>query len=171
MAAQEPRRSSGRDRSGRIWVEDGDRRRPFMRGIMVHSLMARGVAFEDAYLLANTIRDRLRSVDTVTKPEIARAVSELLGDAANPEEQALARRMLEGVAEEEYAALELSKVGYFFGEPHVVATARRGEVAGVIVVDEQATHWYPAGSTSRPLGPTEAYHIHKGRRILRTFNP
>jgi 2-phosphoglycerate kinase len=62
-----------------------------MRGIMVHSLMARGVAFEDAYLLANTIRDRLRSVDTVTKPEIARAVSELLGDAATPEEQALAR--------------------------------------------------------------------------------
>ncbi len=80
---------SGDPDPNRTLVEDTTGRRPFMRGIMVHSLMARGVAFEDAYLLANTIRDRLRSVDTVTKPEIARAVSELLGDAANPEEQAL----------------------------------------------------------------------------------
>ena len=32
-------------------------------------------------------------------------------------------------------------------------------------------NWYPSGATSQPLGPTEAYYIHKGRSILRTFNP
>lgn len=87
MAAEgEARRSSGRDRSARIWVADGDRRRPFMRGIMIHSLMARGVSFEDAYLTANTIRERLRGVQTVSKAEVAHAVQEVLGDAAPPEE-------------------------------------------------------------------------------------
>jgi 2-phosphoglycerate kinase len=86
----EARRGSGRDRSGRIWVADGDRRRPFMRGIMIHSLMARGVPFEDAYLTANTIRDRLRGRERVTKEEIAKAVHELLGDAPFAEERARA---------------------------------------------------------------------------------
>jgi len=80
------RGSTGRDRPGRIWVEDGERRRPFMRGIMIHSLMARGIAFEDAYLTANTIRDRVRGVQTVTKEEIAKAVVELLGEGVFTEE-------------------------------------------------------------------------------------
>jgi 2-phosphoglycerate kinase len=71
----------GRDRaSGRIWVEDGDRRRPFMRGIMVHSLVARGVPFEEAYQVANQIRDRLRGRDVVAKDEVAKGVRELLGE-------------------------------------------------------------------------------------------
>ncbi len=71
----------GRDRSARIWVADGDRKRPFMRGIMIHSLMARGVSFEDAYRTANAIRDRLRSREIVSKEEVAKAVREMLGDA------------------------------------------------------------------------------------------
>lgn len=88
MAAQgETKRSTGRDR--RIWVADGERRRPFMRGIMIHSLMARGVAFEDAYLTANSIRDRLRGRETVTKAEIAKTVQELLGDAPIADDHAL----------------------------------------------------------------------------------
>ena len=90
MAAQgETKRSTGRDRSSRIWVADGERRRPFMRGIIIHSLMAQGVAFEDAYLTANTIRDRLRGRETVTKAEIAKTVQELLGDAPIADDQAL----------------------------------------------------------------------------------
>lgn len=85
----EARRGSGRDRPGRIWVADGDRRRPFMRGIMVHSLMARGVSFEDAYLTANSIRDRLRGRETITKEELAKTVRELLGDRLLAEDRAL----------------------------------------------------------------------------------
>ena len=37
----------------RVWVEAGAGRRPFMRGIMIHSLMARGVSFEEANDTAN----------------------------------------------------------------------------------------------------------------------
>jgi len=52
-----------------------------MRGIMIHSLMARGVPFEEANQTANAVRDRLRSRGVVTKEEILHEVRELLGDA------------------------------------------------------------------------------------------
>ena len=39
---------SGDSDPDRILVEDASNRRPFMRGIMVHSLMARGIAFDQA---------------------------------------------------------------------------------------------------------------------------
>jgi 2-phosphoglycerate kinase len=84
----EPR--EGRDRaSGRIWVEDGDRRRPFMRGIMVHSLVARGVPFEEAYEAANQIRERLRGREVVAKDEVLKALVELLGSEPFAEEPRL----------------------------------------------------------------------------------
>ena len=51
---------SGDSNPDRILVEDASNRRPFMRGIMVHSLMARGIAFDQAYRTANQIRERLR---------------------------------------------------------------------------------------------------------------
>src|SRR5262245_10730420 len=54
----------------RLWVEDGGERRPFMRGIMIHSLMARGVPFDEANRVANTVRERLRSRGVVDKPAI-----------------------------------------------------------------------------------------------------
>jgi len=52
-----------------------------MRGIMIHSLMARGVPFEDANRAANQVRDRLRARGVVTKEEIVREIRDLLGDA------------------------------------------------------------------------------------------
>ncbi len=51
-----------------------------MRGIMVHSLMSRGVTFEDAYRTANTVRERLRGRETVRRAELAQLVAELVGD-------------------------------------------------------------------------------------------
>lgn len=63
----------------RIWVDDGERRRPFMRGIMVHSLLARGVDFETAYRTADQVHERLRGRDVVPKDELRRHVRELLG--------------------------------------------------------------------------------------------
>lgn len=62
-------------------MDDGGHRRPFMRGIMIHSLMARGVSFEDANQTANTVRDRLRPRGVVTKQEILNEVRDLLGEA------------------------------------------------------------------------------------------
>jgi 2-phosphoglycerate kinase len=52
-------------------VEDASGRRPFMRGIMVHSLMARGVSFEDAYRAANLVRDQIRGREVVQREELA----------------------------------------------------------------------------------------------------
>jgi 2-phosphoglycerate kinase len=66
--------------SRRILVEDASGRRPFMRGIMVHSLMARGVSFDDAYRTANEVRRRIGGRQVVPKGEIAKAVREILGD-------------------------------------------------------------------------------------------
>ncbi len=60
----------------RLWVEDYGVRRPFMRGILIHSLIARGVSFEEASRAANIVRDRLRPKQVVNKAAI---VSELLG--------------------------------------------------------------------------------------------
>jgi 2-phosphoglycerate kinase len=59
-----------------VVVDDGGLRRPFMRGILIHSLMARGTSFEDAYRVANQVRDQVRG-EEVTRVELARRVREL----------------------------------------------------------------------------------------------
>jgi 2-phosphoglycerate kinase len=71
-----PAAPAGEDR--RLWVDEGNVRRPFMRGIMIHSLMARGVPFEEANRVANTVRDRLRPRGAVNKAEILEVLHELL---------------------------------------------------------------------------------------------
>lgn len=60
-------------------VEDGSQRRPFMRGIMVHSLMVRGIPFEEAYRTADQVRERLRGRSVVPKEELAKAILEICG--------------------------------------------------------------------------------------------
>lgn len=65
---------------GRLWVEDRGVRHPFMRGITIHSLMARGVDFDDANLAANTVRERLWKRGVVSKAEILHELRDLLGD-------------------------------------------------------------------------------------------
>ena len=63
-------------------VADGAARRPFMRGIMVHSLLGKGLSFEDAYRVASTVRERLRSHPVVSRDELRGLVAELAGPAA-----------------------------------------------------------------------------------------
>jgi 2-phosphoglycerate kinase len=72
----------------RIYIEHDSVRRPFMRGILVHSLMARGLAFEDAYASANAVRERLRGRGSVTVEDLGRAVQEVLRERSLPEEAA-----------------------------------------------------------------------------------
>lgn len=62
------------DSDGRIWVEDGTSRRPFMRGIMIHSLMSRGAGFDEAFEAASAIREALRGRETIGRAELARLV-------------------------------------------------------------------------------------------------
>jgi 2-phosphoglycerate kinase len=73
----------------RLWVDDAGRRRPFMRGIMIHSLMARGVGFDEATDTANSVRDRLRPREVVSKDEISFELRDILGDAPLPDDHAL----------------------------------------------------------------------------------
>jgi 2-phosphoglycerate kinase len=68
MATDTPRRGGA---SPATQVEDAFGRRPFMRGIMVHSLMARGVSFDDAFRAANRIRDKIRGRPLVRREELA----------------------------------------------------------------------------------------------------
>jgi 2-phosphoglycerate kinase len=51
-----------------------------MRGIVIHSLMAHGIAFEDAYRIADEVRARFGDRAVVQKSEIAKALRELLGE-------------------------------------------------------------------------------------------
>jgi 2-phosphoglycerate kinase len=51
-----------------------------MRGILVHSLLARGLNFDDAYGVANAVREKLRGRGKVSRSELAGAVSRHLDD-------------------------------------------------------------------------------------------
>jgi hypothetical protein len=73
--------------------------------------------------------------------------------------------------EQGYQDVKLAKLGRFFDEEHFVAAARRGGQPGVVIVDGEQIEWRPVGLGSRPLGVYEIYEIHKGRKLLRTFNP
>jgi 2-phosphoglycerate kinase len=72
-----PPAGSGRDR---IFVEHESGPRPFMRGILVHSLMARGLSFEDALGAANATRDRLRGRGVVPLALLASTVDAVLAE-------------------------------------------------------------------------------------------
>jgi len=50
-----------------------------MRGIMIHSLMARGVDFEEAYRTANLVRSRFLDREVVETSELYQAIREILG--------------------------------------------------------------------------------------------
>ena len=50
-----------------------------MRGIMVHSLMARGISFEEAFRTANLVKDRTQARGVVQRTELAKIVGEILG--------------------------------------------------------------------------------------------
>jgi 2-phosphoglycerate kinase len=63
----------------RIWVVDGESRRPFMRGILVHSLTARGLGFEDALESTNRVQGQLQSLGQVTRVHLAEIVQSVVG--------------------------------------------------------------------------------------------
>jgi len=62
----------------RIFVEHDSGPRPFMRGILVHSLTARGLSFEDAFEAATAVRDQLRGRGVVPLADVARIVDDVL---------------------------------------------------------------------------------------------
>lgn len=90
MAERPSRASSSRERTDRrLQVEDSGSRRPFMRGIVVHSLMARGIPFEDAFRAADAVRDRYRPVGVVQKVQIRKDLREILGEDPFQDDESL----------------------------------------------------------------------------------
>lgn len=66
----------------RVRVADGDTHRPFMRGILVHSLTEQGVPFEDAYEIAQAVWLQVKGRSRVTKDQLRELVSESLSELA-----------------------------------------------------------------------------------------
>ncbi|MFP6641302.1 MAG: zeta toxin family protein, partial [Myxococcota bacterium] len=79
-AAQRKKSARGGEKRALV-VEASGLTRPYMRGIMVHSLTARGVSFDDAYATAQAVSDRIRNRPTIERKELGDMVHEILGDA------------------------------------------------------------------------------------------
>lgn len=84
MPSEKPARGA---RAGGTLVEDDTGRRPFMRGIMVHSLLSRGASFEDAYRVASEVRDKIRGRGVVRREELAALVESSFRDGNGLEEK------------------------------------------------------------------------------------
>ena len=61
--------------------------------------------------------------------------------------------------------------GMFFGDRVLVADATKSGQGGVAATDRIDVFWLPYGPQERPLGPSEAFALYKGRKLLRAFNP
>lgn len=57
-----------------LYVVEGDRKVPFLRGMVTHSLLERGLTFEEAYETARAVRARIRRRKTITKAELSKVV-------------------------------------------------------------------------------------------------
>lgn len=69
-----------------------------------------------------------------------------------------------------YTNIDPQRMGYFFGEKALSATAERQGVAGVVVADFEDVVFFPQRNLRRPIGTNEAYSIYKGRKLLKAFN-
>ena len=68
-----------------------------------------------------------------------------------------------------YQEVTALRLGSFFGEKILIASARKSDVLGVVVADAQHVYWYPRRNQNSI--PAEiAYSIYKGRRLLKAFN-
>jgi 2,3-bisphosphoglycerate-independent phosphoglycerate mutase len=71
-----------------LWVRSSDgSRRPYLRGMVAHDLLLRGLPFDDAYALASALRDRLAARDSseVSSAELEDLMHELLAAQLPPE--------------------------------------------------------------------------------------
>lgn len=80
--ASEPEARAG---SGRVRVDDDGTQRPFMLGILVHSLTESGLSFEDAYAISQEVWGRVQDRKLVTKKELGELVHAIAGDTPSAE--------------------------------------------------------------------------------------
>ena len=63
--------------------EEGDRA-PFLRGILINSLVQKGISFDIAYTVAQTVRDDLRDVDEIVSADLRERVADVLDSRFGP---------------------------------------------------------------------------------------
>jgi 2-phosphoglycerate kinase len=63
--------------------EEGDRA-PFLRGILINSLVQKGISFDIAYSVAQTVRDELRDIDEISGVHLRERVANLLDTGFGP---------------------------------------------------------------------------------------
>ncbi len=71
----------------------------------------------------------------------------------------------------DYEDIQPALLGFFLEEIAAVFTASRGGVACVAVTDGLETMDLPVAGRLRPVNPDDLFHLYKGRKMLRTFNP
>ena len=97
-------------------------------------------------------------------------MSETDAERLSPEQQQAWHHLQAHLEQLGYTGLHLAKLGHFFSQDVAVAWAKRSGQPGILVIDDGDVLWLPTGGSSRPLGPSEAYDLFKGRKILGTFN-
>jgi len=82
----------------------------------------------------------------------------------------IAESLTEHIRQEGCEQVEPIKLGIFFGQPVLIATATRNATKGVAILDQERLFWCPQPNTPHAIGPDEAYCMYKGRKLLATFN-
>jgi 2,3-bisphosphoglycerate-independent phosphoglycerate mutase len=77
--------SSIRSRRQLRVVDATGRRRRFLRGMITHDLVQRGIGFDDAYRIARAIREQIGDRSEVTTAEIRAIINEHLAEMYGPE--------------------------------------------------------------------------------------
>ena len=60
------------------YVIDGDQKIPFLRGMLTHSLIERGLGFKEAYHAANKVRDHIRDRGSIPKRKLRHVIDSVL---------------------------------------------------------------------------------------------
>ncbi|HEX2164843.1 MAG TPA: 2,3-bisphosphoglycerate-independent phosphoglycerate mutase [Thermoanaerobaculia bacterium] len=79
-------RGSGGERRREVWVRTSSgARRPFLRGMVTHELVQRGLPFDEAYAVARAVRDAVAERDEIDTVELAERIERHLDDMVAPE--------------------------------------------------------------------------------------
>lgn len=109
-----------------LWVRTASgRRHPFLRGMVTHDLILRGLSFDEAYAAAHALRDRLAGREEVTTAELEDLIEEQL-------EEMLPEERLARLAPRELRRREIAVI--YHGEPQPFSRgllARSIHAAGV----------------------------------------
>lgn len=61
-----------------LYVVDGEQKVPFLRGMITHSLIARGLSFQDAYKTAHYIREKVRPQGEISRQDLSKLIKSVV---------------------------------------------------------------------------------------------